>query len=226
MIRWSSLFNDVAGTEISLHTPDTGSALVKWPAGISDGFNGDAFISDANRLRASGAGFTHYIIPDTPTTDRWTMRGNFRILSLTGFAALWVRASEDVRTGYHISFPGDSVGSGGVQLYRGVAGALTELGTRYPYVDGSVGSDHSFSVETWNDGATVRILVTVDGATAFDFTDSNAARVTQIGQGVWQPQSPDNTTSVHLSDGELEDQDAGVLAGQALITIPVTSDGV
>lgn len=193
-LRTNDTFTDVDTTLISLHTGETGAT---WAFGTGFSSN-EPRISNANRLRAGGSGGTVVFASGVATADGEVTEATVETLTTAVSFGIFARG--------HINLGG--VARGYLAIYTTTGGVWKILRLDNSTTFTQVGSNatqalsvasHTVKLTVSGTGATVTILLEVDGATVINTTDTTGSRITTFGRaGVYFDTTNSNTAGTHI----------------------------
>lgn len=207
----SDTFTGTSGTELSAYNAAWTRHTVASTATI------DGRISSANRLRGvgSGGGAAVYYHSGSPAGSDYSVTVDVTEMSDAMYGAgPCARMDTVANTFYYARWY--TVGATDViQLYRFVAGAVTQLGSDVN-ANFTTGTTRALKLEVTGTGATVTVNVYIDGSgtPSITYPDTDATRITATGKagfrlGYGGSSTPSDTTCLHLDNFSADDVGGG-----------------
>jgi len=170
-------FTDVNGTLLASHTPELGGAWVKHAS-----YSGIAAIN-TNRVINNDANLTVYYNDVIPAIADYDVTANITVLSQTGHAGVFARASTSAQTFYLARF---HVGNAAWEIFRLYNGGATKLAFTAATLTTGQTYNLKFTVRT-NTSGNVDLQLIVDGVVTVTTTDISATqKITGAGRsGIW-----------------------------------------
>lgn len=197
----SDSFTGAAGTNLTSRTGETGAT---WSMGT--GFSGNVpVLSDANRLRAGGSGGGVAFASGVATADGEQTAATVQTITTAAGFGIFARG--------HINLAG--VARGYMAYYSSSAGVWKILRLDNASTFTQIGSNatqalsvasHSISLTVTGTGASVAVVLVVDGTTVLNVADTAAGRITTFGRaGVYFDTTASNTAGTHIDSLTYED---------------------
>lgn len=206
------------GTKVEAHTTDTpsGGAWTVSPGFVSAlGANGP--VINTNRARSNHSGGAWLYGAQNAAADGEYNEIDVHVFSATGLTGVTLRHQAGADKCYAAIYSGTS---GVITLWRlDNSTTLVSLGTYTASF--SNGSDHTIRLTATGTGASVALVVSVDGVSRISVSDSNALRITTLGRaGFYCDTVVTSSTGIHISSISAVDP-----AAANTITITAPLDG-
>jgi hypothetical protein len=197
-------FTDVAGTDLSAHTGETGATWTEHPVGLAGGL----VISDANRVRNSGTSTNLYYASGTPPSADYYVQAVIVQRSDVGRGGICARLDDTADT--EVLFRHDA-SSDQWQLIEIVAASATTLDT----AAATLVDEQEYTVRLEVEGTEARGYV--DDVEVCAATLATVADAGAVGLRANNASTGSNTTGYHIDTlvaGPLSDLEEEVLATQ------------
>lgn len=211
---FNDTFTGTAGASVVSHTSDSGHT---WARGVGLDTS-DAVISDANRLRCSRAAGNVLFASSVATADAEYTEAIVQTLTTASAFGLFARGIVN-QAGNPRGYMAYPTSEGVWKILRlDTPSVFTQIGGTVTQAL-SVAS-HTIRITVSGTGATVTIVLRIDGTDVLTVTDTAALRITTFGSpGVYFDTTFGNTVGTHIDSLTYTD---GAGAATTAITAPVT----